>query len=68
MKVLEKIRGKRTYVLAGLSVITTLVLWAVGDISGGQAVQQVLAGLGLGTLRAAFPAPQGGKVSVEVKR
>ena len=44
--------GYRTYLMAGLAVLTALVAYADGDVDLPHTVTNVIMGLGLGTLRA----------------
>jgi hypothetical protein len=46
-------KGYRTYILAGVGLITVGAQFAVGDLSLTEALQQGALALGLGTLRAA---------------
>jgi hypothetical protein len=46
------LKGKRTYVIAFGIVLTAVGSWFAGDINLQEAVITILAGLGLGTLRA----------------
>ena len=51
-KVNTFLAGKKTYITAAMIVATAAFGFLNGDASLGDAVQQVLAGLGLATLRA----------------
>ena len=46
------LRGKKTYVLAALAVLTALAGWATGDLTAADALQQAWAGGIAMTLRA----------------
>lgn len=46
-------KGYRTYILAGVAVITVAAQFSVGDLSLTEAIQQGAIALGLSTLRAA---------------
>lgn len=45
-------KGYRTYILAGIALVTVVAQFAVGDIGLTDALQQGALALGLGTLRA----------------
>lgn len=47
--------GYRTYIMAGVLVVSALASYAVGDVDLMHTVQNVAMGLGLGSLRAAVP-------------
>jgi hypothetical protein len=47
-----QLRGKKTYLLVAIAVLTALVGWADGQQSLFQAVQAVLVALGAGAARA----------------
>jgi hypothetical protein len=52
---IPKLRGKRTYILAALAILTELVKWAVGDQSLGALVDHlpaIFGELSVATLRA----------------
>lgn len=49
---LNFLRGKRTYLLGGLSAMTALILWLAGDLPADQAIQQIIEGLSFMALRA----------------
>lgn len=54
---MDWLRGKKTYVIATLMVLTSIVKLAVGDMTfaeffSGNDVNTLLEGLGIGTLRA----------------
>jgi hypothetical protein len=52
MQALEWLKGKKTYIVAAALVLTALSGFVTGDVTLAQAVDQVLIGLGIGTLRA----------------
>jgi hypothetical protein len=54
---MDWLKGKKTYVIASLMVLTSLVKLAVGDMTfteffSGNDVNTLLEGIGIGTLRA----------------
>lgn len=51
----QKLRGKRTYIVGLLMLLTAAGLWLTGDLSGAEAIRQAYEALGLLGLRAAFP-------------
>lgn len=51
---LLKIRGKKTYILSGLAILTAWVMCLVGDLTVGQALTATFGAGGLGTLRSAM--------------
>lgn len=51
----QKLRGKRTYIVGLLMLLTAAGLWLTGDLSGVEAIRQAYEALGLFGLRAAFP-------------
>jgi hypothetical protein len=66
----SKLRGKRTYILGAMAVLSALASWAVGDISLPEALRMIAEaclGLGLVTLRAGIKAvaPANPKPSLE---
>lgn len=46
------LKGYRTYVLAGVGVVTVVVGWAVGDISTHDAIREAALSLSAATVRA----------------
>ena len=48
-------KGYKTYLVAALIVGTAVIGWLNGDATVQEAVNQVLAGLGLGALRNGLP-------------
>jgi len=51
------LRGKRTYLLGGLTALSGAILWLTGDLAAGEAARQVLEGLSFMALRAGVSAP-----------
>ena len=49
-------KGYRTYIMAGVIVITAVASFSVGDITLNDLVTQIAVGLGMGGLRASIPA------------
>lgn len=49
---MEFLRGKRTYIVAGVLIGTAILSLIDGETSIMQTVETILVGLGLGTLRA----------------
>jgi hypothetical protein len=49
---LTKIRGKRTYIVGALMLLTAAALWATGDMTSADALQLAYDGLGFAGLRA----------------
>lgn len=52
---LESIRGKKTYIAAGLAVITAIAGWLMGEIELGNMVNQVVAAILAAALRNGMP-------------
>ena len=48
--------GYRTYIMAGVVVITAVASFSVGDIDLNTLITQIAVGFGMGSLRAALPA------------
>ncbi len=48
------LQGKKTYILAALIVVQSALAFVGGDVTLMEAVNQILMGLGLGTLRLGF--------------
>lgn len=46
------LNGKKTYIVAAVIVVQAVGAFLTGDIALGEALNQALTGLGLGTLRA----------------
>lgn len=52
MNVLELLQGKKSYIIAAAIILTALGAFLNGDVTLVQAIETVLAGLGLASLRA----------------
>lgn len=52
-KILELLKGKKTYIIVVIIALQALVSFLNGEVSMADAINQVLLGAGLGTLRAA---------------
>jgi hypothetical protein len=48
-------KGYRTYIMAGVVVLTAIASYAVGDADLVTTISAIATGIGLGTLRAAVP-------------
>ncbi len=51
-KIREWLKGKKTYILAGIAIAGIVVGWASGDIAGVQALWGIAEALGFGFVRA----------------
>jgi hypothetical protein len=55
--VLNFLRGKRTYLIGTLTVLSALIFWLTGDLSFDDAAKQILEGLSFMALRAGIGVP-----------
>lgn len=51
-KIIVFLQGKKTYIVAAIIMLQAALAYLNGEVNGVQALNQVLTGMGLGTLRA----------------
>ena len=52
-KIKDAIKGKKTYILGAIAVVTTIVAWAAGEVTGVQCITAIFVAVQTMFIRAA---------------